>query len=109
MNTFLFLSCCEIEMTIMTSYFRISDDVINFLFHKISTHCVFLPSFSISWLDSKKRSEKIAFLIKFLAKHSRLIDYHGNNEWPIPKLLTLKDGLYIGLKSQSLLNRFWDI
>ena len=24
-----------------------------------------------------------------------LIGYHGNNEWPIPKLLVFKDGLYI--------------
>ena len=29
----------------------------------------------------------------FLAKHSA-IGYHGNNEWPIPKLLILKDNFY---------------
>ena len=30
----------------------------------------------------------------FLAKHSPLIGYHGNNEWPTSKLLILKDDLY---------------
>ena len=29
----------------------------------------------------------------FLAKHSPLIGYHGNNGWPITKLLILKDDL----------------
>ena len=35
----------------------------------------------------------------FLAKHSPLVGYHGNNEWSIPKLLILKDDLYNCLKS----------
>ena len=34
----------------------------------------------------------------FLAKHSPLIGYHGNNKWPIPKFLTLKDDLYDCIK-----------
>ena len=37
----------------------------------------------------------------FLAKHSPLIGYHGNNEWPIPKLSILIDDLYNCLKSQK--------
>ena len=39
-------------------------------FHKISTHCIFLPSFSIIWLESEKNFETFASLIMFLAKHS---------------------------------------
>ena len=48
-------------MTIMTSYFGIRNDVINFLtnFHKIPTHCIYLPSFSIIWLESEKDIKKI--------------------------------------------------
>ena len=38
----------------------------------------------------------------FLAKHSPIIDYHGNNEWRILKLLILKDDLYNGLKSRKV-------
>ena len=42
----------------------------------------------------------------FLAKHSPpLISYHGNNEWPILKLLISKDDLYTGLKSHKVLWR----
>ena len=38
----------------------------------------------------------------FLDKHSPLISYHGNNEWPIRKPLILKDDLYICLKSHKV-------
>ena len=58
-------------MTIMTSYFQISDDVINlFKFYNIFTHRMFLPSLSIIWLESEKNWKNIASLIMFLAKHS---------------------------------------
>ena len=64
MKTFHFLSCPNIKMTIMTLYFRIRDNVINFFkFHKISTHCILPPSFSMIWLESEKIFEKFAFLI----------------------------------------------
>ena len=61
MRTFLFLSCRDIKMTIMTSYFRIRDDVIKFAFtfYKISTHPIFLPRFSIIWLESENFFWKI--------------------------------------------------
>ena len=71
MTTFHFLSCHDIKMKIMTSYFGIKDDVSNFFkFHKISICRICLPSFSIIWLDSEKIFEKFASLIMFLAKHS---------------------------------------
>ena len=38
----------------------------------------------------------------FLTKHSPLTGYHGNNEWPILKLLILKDDLYNGLKCHKV-------
>ena len=41
----------------------------------------------------------------FLAKHSPLIGYHGNNEWPISKLLILKNGLYNCLKTHKVWGR----
>ena len=62
MKTSHFLSCWDIKTMIMTSYFRIRDDVINFFkFHKISTHRIFLPSFSMIWLESENNFEKFAF------------------------------------------------
>ena len=49
MKTFHCFSFRNIKMTIMTSYYLIRNDVINFFqkFHKISTHRIFLRSFSI--------------------------------------------------------------
>ena len=93
MKTFRFLSSCrDIKMTIMTSYFRIRDDVIKvFKFHKISTHRIFLPSFSIIWLESEKKFENLA-LCQALPP---LIGYHGNN-------LLLKYDLYNCLKSHKV-------
>ena len=83
---------------IMKSYFRIRDDVINvFKFDKISTHGIFLPSFSIIiiWKNS-------LFYHVFSQALPPLIGYHGNNEWPMLKLLIFKDDLYIGLKSHKV-------
>ena len=71
-------------------------------FHKISTHRMFLPSLSIIWLESEKKIERFASLIMFQASTPPLIDYRGNNEWPIVKLLILKDDLYIGIKSHKV-------
>ena len=49
----------------------------------------------------------------FLAKHSPLIGYHGNNEWPIIKLLILNMTYIMVLKvtkfCEDRLNRFWYI
>ena len=38
----------------------------------------------------------------FLAKHSPLIGYHGNNEWAMLKLFITKDEQYNGLKSHKV-------
>ena len=71
MKTFHFLSCHDIKMTIMTSYFRINDDVIKFIFNFTR----FLPiiySYQVSASSdlNQKQFEKFTFLIMFLAKHS---------------------------------------
>ena len=73
-------------MTIMTTYFQIKDDFIQFFWlHKISTHRKFLPTFSIILLESEKFLENLPLWSCF-SQAPPLIDYHGNNEWPIPKL-----------------------
>ena len=75
-------------MTIMTSYFRIRDNVITiFKFHKISTHCIFLPSSARSDLNNQKKIEKFASLI--------MNDLCVN-------FLILEDDIYNGLRSHKV-------
>ena len=71
MKTFHFLSFRDIKMTIMTSFFRIRDDVIKFLKISQDFYPSYIPTkFSIIWLDSEKNFEKFASLIMFSVKHS---------------------------------------
>ena len=71
-----------------------------FKFHKISIHRKLLPSFSIIWLESEKKI--CLFDRDFSQALPLLISYHGNTEWPILKLFTLKDDIYNDLKSHKV-------
>ena len=114
MKTLYFLSCRDIKMTIMMSYFQIRDDVINFLNFTRLLPIEYSYQVSASSDLNQKMFWKICiFYHVFSQAFLPLIGYHGNSEWPILKLLILKDDLYIGLKitkfREDWLNRFWDI
>ena len=104
MKTSHFLSYCDIKMTIMTSYFRIRDDIIKI----VLDFTRFLPiaySYQVSaWsdLNQKKFSKNLPFDHVFSQALPPLICYHGNNELPILKILILKDDLCNGLKSHKV-------
>ena len=44
MKTFHFFSCRDIKMTIMTSYFRISDEAINFFLISQAFYPLYIPT-----------------------------------------------------------------
>ena len=70
MKTFHFLGCRDIKMMIMTSYFRIRDDVIKFLKISQDFYPLCIPTkFQHDLLESEKNFEKFASLIMFLVKH----------------------------------------
>ena len=55
-----------------------------FKFQMIFTYPLFLPSFSIIWLESEKITKKICLLDHVFNKAlPHLFGYHGNNKWPI--------------------------
>ena len=64
-STFLVIRRRDIKMMIMTSYFWIRNDVIFLKFYKIFTHRIFLPSFSIIWLESEKIFGKSLSMIDY--------------------------------------------
>ena len=71
MMTFHFLSCRDIKMTIMTSYFGITDDIIKIFLILQYFYPLHIPTkFQHHLTSSEKIFEKFASLIMFLAKHS---------------------------------------
>ena len=107
MKTSHFLSCRNIKMTIMTSYFRIRDEVIK-IFLNFTRFLPITYSYQASAssdLNQKKFWKICLFYHAFSQALPPLIGYHGNNEWLILKLLIVKDDLYIGLKSHKVSRR----
>ena len=83
MKIFHFSSCHDIKMTIMTPYFRIRDDDINFFkFHKIFP-TVYSNQVSASSHLNQKIFEKFASLNMFLAILANFI----NSALPNPKII----------------------
>ena len=112
-KNFDFFSCHNIKITIIRSYFQIRDDVI--IKNSQDFYRSYIPTkfqHHLSHLNGEK-FWKTCLFDHVLAKHSPLIGYHGNNEWPIPKLLISNDDLYNCLKiikfGEDLLSCFGDI
>ena len=65
------LSCRNIKWRLWRHTFELEMMSSKFLkFLKFSAHRIFLPSFSMIWLESEKKNEKFASLIMFSAKHA---------------------------------------
>ena len=111
MKTFHFFSCCEIKITIMTSYFRIRDEVIK-IFLNFTRFLPIVCSYQVSEssdLNQKKFWKIFLFDHVFSQALSLLIGYHGNNEWPIPKKMACIIFLKLIKFGEDHFNSFWDI
>ena len=103
MKTLHFRSSYDIKIMIMTSYFRIRDDVIkivlNFSQDFYPSHIPTKFQNDLTWI--RKKFEKFALLIMFLAKHSPIYWLPWQQWMTYPQIFNLKDDLYNGLKSHK--------
>ena len=109
METFHFLSCRNIKMTIMTSYIWIRDDVINFLKISQEFYPLCIPTkfqHDVTWI--RKKFRKICLFDHVCSQAlPPLIGYHGNNF--LFQKMTYIMVLKVTKFREDQLNRFWDI
>ena len=89
-------------MAIMTSYFRIRDDVIK-IFINFTRFWPIVYSYQVSPSSDLNQKKNTCFFDHVFSQAiPPLIGYQGNNKWPIPKFLMVKDDQNNCLKSQKV-------